>query len=88
MTVENFILNLRRAISEFSEFNSNKENTLIKEPRHRELRYQTAISLYQIIEFYFDTTISTDENIMTEAEIQVIIDKLNNIMDTQLYVDL
>ena len=88
MSIVDFLTQLRRTVSEFTELTSNTEKETITDRRDEILKFELAIMYYKIIEFYFrDINITTDENIMTQVEIQVVIDKLNNIMDTYLYTD-
>ena len=88
MSIIDFLTQLNRAISEFTELISNTEKETVTDRRDQILKFELSIMYYEIIEFYFrDTDIPGDENIMTQEEIQVVIDKLNNIMDTYLYTD-
>ena len=88
MSIIDFLTQLRRAISEFTELISNTEKETVTDRRDQILKFELSIMYYEIIEFYFrDTDISGDENIMTQEEIQIVIDKLNNIMNSYLYTD-
>jgi len=88
MSIVDFLTQLRRSISEFTEAISNEEKETVCNRRDLILKFELAIIYYSIIEFYFrDTKISTDENIMTQEEIQIVIDKLNNIIGTYLFTD-
>lgn len=88
MNIIDFLIQLRRSISEFTETTSNTEKETVTDRRDQVLKFELAIMYYNIIEYYFrDTGVVGDENIMTQEEIQIVIDKLNNIMDTYLYTD-
>lgn len=89
MSEADFLLNLNRAVSEYTEYVTTTESITVNERRLLMLKMINVSLLYDIIVFYFrETGISIDENIMTEEEIQIIISKLNNIMDTYLEVEL
>jgi hypothetical protein len=89
MSIVNFLLQLRREISLYTSSIKDIENTITDDNRYLKiLKFETALSLYKVIEYYFtNTSISGDENCMTQDEINVVISKLNNIMDTYLYTD-
>lgn len=89
MSTADFLLNLDRQIGEFIDTVNTTETKTANERRLMMLKVTFAGIYYNIIQFYFrDTGISTDQNVMTTSEIQVVIDKLNNIMNTYLSVDL
>jgi hypothetical protein len=89
MSIENFLLNLDREISRYTEYTTTKESKTVNERRLLMLKLINVNLLYKIITFYFnDTGISSDENIMTSDEIQIIINKINNLMGTYLEVDI
>lgn len=88
MTLVDFIINLRREVSLFSERIADLEGKTVEERREEILKFELAIMYYDLIEYYFrGTGIPGDQNIMEPEELQTVIDKLNNIMDTYLYLD-
>jgi hypothetical protein len=88
MDILDFLLELDREISVFTESISNTESITVNDRRDDILKYELALMYYSVITFYFrETGISSDQNIMEQEEIQVVIDKLNNIMGTYLYTD-
>lgn len=88
MNTLDFLTQLRRAISEFTDSISNLEESSLDEMRDDILKFELAASYYNLIEYYFrDTNIPGDTNIMSQDELQIVIDKLNNIMDSYLYTD-
>lgn len=88
MTIVNFLVALKSAVSSFTEETSDTENITLENRRLRILDQNLVVSYYKLIDYYFrDTDISSDENFFTESEIREVIDKLNNIMKTYLYTD-
>lgn len=87
MSVVDFLLNLRRAVSLYTNSITSIENITLTERRLNILKLNMVLAYYEILESYFNTIISGDDNFYTETECQVAIDKLNNILDTYLYVD-
>lgn len=88
MSIIDFLIQLRRTISEFTETISDSEKETLSNRRGSILKFELAIMYYKLIEYYFrDTNITEDGNIMTQEEVQIVIDKLNNIMGSYLYTD-
>lgn len=87
MTIIDFLLNLRRAVSIYTSIITDQENLTVTNRRLNIIKLNMVISYYEILESYFNTVITGDDNFFTEEEIQTIIDKINNIMETYLYVD-
>ena len=88
MSIIDFLANLRREISVFTEKITDQEDNSIYDRRDDILKFELALMYYAVIEYYFrDPGITGDDNIMEQAEIQIVIDKLNNIMSTYLYTD-
>jgi hypothetical protein len=88
MTLIDFLLKLRREISLFTERIADLEGITVEERREEILKFELAIMYYEIIEYYFrGTGIPDDQNIMEPEELQIVLDKLNNIMNTYLYID-
>lgn len=88
MSVIDFLIALRREVSIFTENTADNERLSNEERRLACLSQDLVVAYYKLIEFYFrDINIPGDENFFTESEIQVAIDKLNNIMKTYLHTD-
>ncbi len=88
MSILDFLTQLRIDINNFTKDVVTQENKTTTDRRFYILKYELAMMYYTIIEFYFrDINIPDDDNIMTQEELQTVIDKLNNIMGTDLYTD-
>ena len=89
MSEADFLLNLNRAVSEYTEYVTTTESKTSSERRLLMLKMINVSLLYNILTFYFrENGITSDQNIMTTSEIQIVINKLNNILGTYLYVTL
>ena len=89
MTEEQFLLAIRSAfatygheLSNFLKFGSRGKLTF------GELKLVLLGSFMEMIEYYFRTTTSGDENWCTAEEIEDVISHANRIMKTEYYVDL
>lgn len=89
MSTADFLLNLNRAVSEYTEYVTTTETKTFNDRRLLMIKMVNVSLLYDTLIFYFrDTGITSDQNIMTTDEIQIVINKLNNILGTYLYVTL
>ena len=90
MTEEQFILAIRSAFADYCRTNGRdiRIGTRDKFLTIRELRIILLSHMMEIIEYYFRTTTSGDENFFTVEEIEDVISHANRIMETTLYTDL
>lgn len=88
MSIADFLLNLDRSVSEYTEHITTTESSTVTDRRLLMLKMINVSILYNLLIFYFrNTGISSDQNMMTSDEIKLVISKLNNIMDTYLEVE-
>jgi len=90
LTEEQFLAALRYSFSDYCAGKGDimKFGTRDKIMTVRELKVLLLANFVEIIEYYFRTTTSPDENFFTVGEIQDVIDHANNIMGTTLYTEL
>ena len=89
MTEEQFLLAIRES---FTDYCAAAGKTLKFGTQYKlsflELKVNLLGQFMEIIEYYFRTTTSGDENFFTADEIQNVIDHVNRIMGTTFYTDL
>jgi hypothetical protein len=90
MTEEQFLLAMRAAFANYCRLHGRdiRVGTRDKLLTLRELRILLLGQMMEMIEYYFRTTTTGDENFCTEAEVEDIISHANRIMDTEYYIDL
>jgi hypothetical protein len=85
MTINDFLLALRRAVSVYTNKISNTETPTQEERRLNILYLNYAIIYYDILEFYYTSTgITGDINILTDEDILIVLDKFNIITEEYL----
>ncbi len=90
MTEEQFLLAIRGSFADYVRTNGRdiRVGSRGKDLTIREVKIILLAQMMEIIEYYFRTTTSGDENFFDEAEIEDIISHANRIMKTEFYIDL
>jgi hypothetical protein len=79
MTVNDFLIALRRAVSVYAEKISNKDVKSQEERRLDCLFLCYMASYHDVIEFYYNGNDITGTNILSLEDITIVLDKFNNI---------